>query len=101
MKCSDRVPDEDKNKIFHTYWNLGEYATRVSYVASLMEVINKKTSWVRPDSNNIRHNRQVTVKYHLILNNGNVPRPTKDTCQTCDKLQMLLSPHSFSYYQDY
>ncbi|CAH1109759.1 unnamed protein product [Psylliodes chrysocephalus] len=43
-KCKDKIPEDDRNKLFHQYWSLDDYDKRFAYISSLFVIENKKAT---------------------------------------------------------
>lgn len=72
-KCNLKIDYENQKKLFHEYWGLKEYNLRASYVAGLIDIVDKKQS--KTDAQKFR---RFSCQYYL-KNAGN----RFEVCQKC------------------
>ena len=64
-KCNDALPDEDREEIFHNYWQLGDRQRQRDFIASHVTAMKKHRT--KPDSK-----RKSTLHYYFTANGKRV-----------------------------
>lgn len=77
-KYDSKVSLDDQKRIFEQYWSVGDHNMRISYMAGLMEINDKKIT--KAKNNEKKRNRLYTPTYFLIINNTKI-----GVCQNCFK----------------
>ena len=66
-KCSDKISQDMRIKIFQSYWSSGDYIRQRDYIARNVTAVEKKCARVNGESR-----RAITYQYHLTKENGSV-----------------------------
>ncbi|KAJ8885310.1 hypothetical protein PR048_011507 [Dryococelus australis] len=78
MKCNERMTEDQRKTIFGCYWGLGNSEKRVTFTASLLQICSKKASRPITKDADKSHHRQITIKYHLIMDGTDI-----SVCKGC------------------
>lgn len=70
-KCSEKVPDYVREKLFEEYWGMSNYNRRYSYIASLVQLEEPKRRRVWSENEN-NHFRLVSIKYNIEIHGTKV-----------------------------
>lgn len=78
MKCREKIDYSTRAKLFMGYWSGSSHSHRVSYIASLVKSVTKKSTKPKTCSLSKQKNREHSYKYTLVVNNHEV-----EVCKKC------------------
>lgn len=62
LRCSERITNEQRHKIFHNYWNLGDVTLQRKFIVCCMEMIKPK---YRKPKEGSQRSLNFAYKFHL------------------------------------
>lgn len=77
-RCAGKISKEKQEKLFSDYWVMGSFDRRLSFLSSLIDIKDKKTTRKRSTSGENGHFRQISVVYNI-----EVEGQRTTFCKTC------------------